>query len=525
MMHSNDAAFFREYKKALKELGSQRAVCAHYGIARSTLQARISRITGLQKTSRPKVAIDVRKNVGIKRFIFSSAQDNTQIHSAFMDNLEAYAKCIGAEIHIAGFTYNKSLFTDHSKEGAEEIKYAPRVVPYLTQNRFELGPNLMFCGEMNTLPTAVSPLSGFETYTREKSGIFPHVKVQHVSVPVMKGQRPKHIMTTGAVTMPNYVQKRAGIKATFHHIIGAVIAEVDTATGEFFARHLIADDDGSFYDLDTHVKDKVITGNNRVLAINWGDLHHEKMDTVAAEAAFGKHGMLSDLKPAFQIFHDVLDFGPNSHHNINDPYQRWLGEMNHIDDISKTIMDLVKFLNNTLRKSCSSYIVESNHDQALTRWMMEANWKNMSLANARLFFELHSERLKHMDITGADSFSPMDYLLRKYKTPTMDGCTPPHFVREDEGLRLFDIEFGIHGHRGANGAKGTPRQFTKMGPKANTGHTHSPGITDGIYTAGTLSQLDMGYNKGLSSWSHTHIVTYQNGKRTLVTTSGKRFKA
>jgi len=27
----------------------------------------------------------------------------------------------------------------------------------------------------------------------------------------------------------------------------------------------------------------------------------------------------------------------------------------------------------------------------------------------------------------------------------------------------------------------------------------------------------MGYNKGLSAWSHSFIVTYQNGKRTIVT--------
>jgi hypothetical protein len=93
------------------------------------------------------------------------------------------------------------------------------------------------------------------------------------------------------------------------------------------------------------------------------------------------------------------------------------------------------------------------------------------------------------------------------------------FLREDESFRLFDIEFGIHGHLGANGARGSLNTFRKMGPKANVGHAHSAAILDGIYQAGVSGNLDMGYNRGLSSWSHSHIVTYANGKRAIITMS------
>jgi hypothetical protein len=27
----------------------------------------------------------------------------------------------------------------------------------------------------------------------------------------------------------------------------------------------------------------------------------------------------------------------------------------------------------------------------------------------------------------------------------------------------------------------------------------------------------MGYNKGPSSWSHSHVITYPNGKRSIIT--------
>jgi hypothetical protein len=83
----------------------------------------------------------------------------------------------------------------------------------------------------------------------------------------------------------------------------------------------------------------------------------------------------------------------------------------------------------------------------------------------------------------------------------------------------------MHGHTGVNGARGSPAGYRKMDTKANTGHTHSAGITDGVYTAGVSGKLDMGYNKGPSSWSHSHIITYPNGKRSIITTKAGKWHA
>ena len=121
---------------------------------------------------------------------------------------------------------------------------------------------------------------------------------------------------------------------------------------------------------------------------------------------------------------------------------------------------------------------------------------------------------------GWTDFSILEHIFRQY-----EALHNTLFLREDQSWKIHDIECGMHGHLGANGAKGHANQFAKMGPKANTGHTHSANIYDGIYTAGVTGSLDMGYNKGLSSWSHTHIITYKNGKRTLVTMNKGRFFA
>jgi hypothetical protein len=83
----------------------------------------------------------------------------------------------------------------------------------------------------------------------------------------------------------------------------------------------------------------------------------------------------------------------------------------------------------------------------------------------------------------------------------------------------------MHGHSGPNGSRGNPKVMARLGRKANLGHYHSAGINDGIYRAGTCSSLDPDWTTGPGSWSHTHIVTYKNGKRSLITMWNNKWHA
>jgi hypothetical protein len=102
------------------------------------------------------------------------------------------------------------------------------------------------------------------------------------------------------------------------------------------------------------------------------------------------------------------------------------------------------------------------------------------------------------------------------------------FLREDESFKICtdlkgnEIECGNHGHLGANGARGAISGFKKLGTRVNIGHSHSANIADGVYQAGVTGSLDMGYNVGASSWSSSHILTYSNGKRTIITTHNNK---
>ena len=522
----------RALRKAIDKHGSIREFSRQTGIPRSTVQDRLYRESAMEfQTAKLKKPVVVTKpRIGIvKRYIFSSAQNNTPVHHGFLDNLEAYASYLDAEIVIGTYTYNKTLFTGTN----EEMSYHRRIEKYISDERYEIGDKVVFCGEMNISPTAVNPLSGFETYTRSKWGIFPHPRVSLESVATMFSEPSKIIMTTGTVTKPNYIHQKAGIKAEFHHVIGAVLVEID-GDGDVFARHILAGPpDGSFQDLDHYVSDGYVSSGHPVEAITWGDVHLEQIDEDVARGSWGidgdldwcvgsEHSMLDKLRPKYQFFHDSLDFQARNHHNRNDPYHKFEMYWRGRDSVSDAVRRVAKFLEVTQRDHCESIVVESNHDRMLLRWLAEGDYKDDP--NNAIFF-LQSQLRRYLAIAeGVDDYNLLEDIIRSDTDFTLDFVT---FLQETSSFPICNgIECALHGHKGSGGARPSMKTFARMGPKANIAHTHAAGILEGIYRAGTASKLDMGYNKGgLSNWNHSHIVTYRNGKRAIVTMQGSKWRA
>lgn len=514
------ALSYEDMLELYAEQGGERAAARFLGVARTTLQAHFYKLKAARFVTQksPPPIEHHPSQLGVRTFILSSAQDATAIHKPFLVNLEAYAAKLGSMLMISGFTYNKTLFESHDKHHSW---YPHEIAPYLTQKRVNLGPGLTFCGEMNTLPTAVVPLSGFETYTRDRWGIFPHPKIHLTSIPTAKGDPAKIIMTTGTVSLPNYVQKKAGIKAEFNHEIGAVIVEL-MPDGTFFCRHLLAEEDGSFNDLNTRVtKGQVLGKGDQIEAVTWGDVHFEKIDRGIAGAIWGDTNvskapgfipMIDFLQPNYQFIHDVIDFKPRNHHNIKDPHFRYQMHVKGTDSVEQSLTEAANFLSHTQRFGTTTIIVESNHDLALLKWLKTADYREDPV-NA-LFFLTLQKRIYEAITDGDDHFQVLPWAMGELNNRLLD-CL---FLSEDDSFTVAGgIECGMHGHNGANGTPGNSRQFAKMGKRSNTGHTHSATIFDGSYIAGVSGSLDMGYNKGLSSWTHSHIVTYSNGKRTIIT--------
>lgn len=465
----------------------------------------------------------------IERWLITSAQDETAVHDPFWGNLLAYGDAIGAAVLVGGFTYNKSLFEDHASRTAV---FAAAVQPYLRHENEMLGP-LMFAAKMNTLPTAVRPLSGLEGYSRGAWAVFPHAKIQLVSVPSMPGTHPAMLMTSGACTVPNYIEKKAGLKAEFHHQIGATIVELDER-GRLFCRQIAAAGDGSFQDLGTLVRDGQVSHGHRVEQITWGDVHIPKLDPaiaaicwgydVAARAVTSSDSIAHALRPRHQAFHDLHDHAARNHHRRGDPQFAVAVASAGRDRVEAEITEVAAFLRATAFEWCTSVVVASNHHDALNRWLREADPRTDPV-NARYWCELNAEWFRRIEQNERD-FDIFAWAVQQQDEHRLSDVV---FVPRNGSYTVCQqhggIETALHGDEGPNGARGSPLNMGRMAMRLNRGHDHSASILDGVYTSGLCGLMDQGYNSGPGSWSHTQIVTYPNAKRTLVTILDGKWRA
>ena len=457
-----------------------------------------------------------------RRFVLTCAQNNTYVHPGFMDALARFCGHTGAELLISRFGYNTKGWRQPEKDGGEDLWYDPRIEPFVCDEPVRLARDLIFCGELNISPTAVDPMSGLDTYTKSASAVIPHVKVAMRSLATMKSQPARLIYTTGTVTQRNYIERKAGQKASFHHVFGALYVEVDDQ-GDWFARQLVASDDGTFQDLETvYSPDGVYRGH--VECVTWGDFHEEKADPEIHAACFGPGGILETLRPRQQHVHDLLDQRARNHHNVKDPY--FLAEMRAAgtESVEADIATCARKLEAIERPWCQTVVVESNHDQAFRRWLCEADG-HRDAPNAA-FWHYWNFRI----FEGIAAFRKIHVFEEAVRANATSPLTTTTFLKEDDSWIICPdqgggIECGLHGHRGPNGSRASPKGFKALGTRCNTAHTHSPGVIEGVWTAGVSGSLNMGYNVGPSSWCQAHIVTYPSGKRAIIVQRGRKWRA
>lgn len=455
----------------------------------------------------------LRKIPKAEVYVFTSAQSSTLVWKEFLAALHVYCKVHGAQLCVIPIRYRNPTSTAESANTDEWWDESTK--PYLTDLRANIGGSLMLLADIKTQPTAEDPLSGFEGLSGDRSCIVGHPKVAFKTIAAPSRSRPKILVTTGSITLPNYSDTKAGKKGEFHHCHSAVVVEVKGKT--FHLRHLHAAKDGSFIDLDTEYTP---TGHRKAPpaeALVMGDTHAMFVDKGAlAAATIGKRSMVHRLTPKAIVWHDLLDFYSANHHHRNKPFlavAKYRGGANLVGDEIKESFGLVKDVANRFPKVVHIF-PESNHNEALSRWLSEADWRE-DPANAQTYLELALLMVKSakMGTNGSEYANPFVHCGK-----AILGVSPRFkFLTSRTSCIIKGIDVGQHGHLGANGARGSIKGFAKLGVKTITGHGHTPGIEGGAYRVGTNSKLQMEYTHGPSSWLHTNAVIYGNGKRVLVT--------
>ncbi len=475
------------------------------------------------------------KSGHVARYILSSIQNNTHLHPGFnnlmalndwLDNLEN-----GTSQLIVG-TYSYQLATYGPKAvkrgkhlGAKvhaKLWYAGEAEQYILDENVALAPGLVWCGDQNILPTTKHPLTDFEEYNGRKSNIVPHAKIAMESVASMADQPTKFNYSTGTVTQRNYIQKRAGILAEQKHTYGALLAEVDS-DGNWWVRQLHIDEDDAIMDVGPDGYEGIYVQGGQVRAehvtegLYWGDAHPPEMEAWARKLGWGEGGMLDTLRPPHQFMGDIFSMSYRSPHEAKN-YKR-LYEL-HVEGeecVEDEIQLTADFLVEASRPWCETKVVAANHDRHLDRWLNEADFRKDPI-NGKIFVELWWQIMDAID-RGDKDFNILEWAL---KSRGADKAI--RFLSVDENFRVAGIENALHGDIGINGGPGSTQGLTKLGIPVNKAHDHKAAIRGLVYSAAACA-MNFQYTKGPNSRSISHIATYKNGKRAILTMWMNKWRA
>lgn len=449
------------------------------------------------------------------RYIVTAAQNNTTPH-ATLKTLENIANVLDAELLIMPIKYTTTL------QGLERKKpsYHADVKKHLIdEGDVWLGGegDVLLATTCQILPTAKQPINSAEqANTGESMTVVASPKRQSKTLARQANGAHRWAYTTSVCTNIHYTDSRAGRDAISEHCYGGLFIEVKD--GYITHRRLVADESGTIIDnnlvyspdgqFDTY--SNVFPLDNERPVIVLGDLHCEKMCDDSFNRAVN---FASNRQPKLIVLHDALDFMSRNHHNRDDwTFLYQMQDRQVLDDLR----DVINYINK-LAAIAPVYIVESNHDLALDRWLRDTRYDvRKDPKNARTFHALCLAYLESLDNGTFEDLAKLDLALLALSDQLPELSPNVEFGQVDKEKFIYGYEFSMHGDKGTGGARGSKNAFKKMRIKSVTGHTHSPLEDCDTVVVGVTGSLYMGYNKGGTSWDRANAIVYPNSTHQLI---------
>jgi hypothetical protein len=449
---------------------------------------------------------------GKQTFLITAAQNATPVHPGAWASLMRAKKFYDAELLIQPLSYNNPTST-WSKNASESQWWADETAKYLCNVRRLLNKNLEFLCDIPILPTATEPLTGLEGFGA-RSKIVGHTKLQFKTVATPSHKMAAALTTTGAITKPNYTDSRAGKMGEFHHSLGAVIVEIEG--GYFWLRHLNMNSRGEFIDLGIRfTPDMPVTRHvMRASALILGDTHARTADPVVDAATFGPKGIVESYRPRKIVWHDLNDGQSHNPHEDADPFVEQALASGDMDDVEAEVNYSIRYAATRTPEWAQSFVVASNHDDFLRRWIVKQDWKKLATKNRAFYLKCAKFMVDGSKLVDGMAHypSPFPYLVNSH------GQANIRALSLGEPLTIEGIQCGYHGHKGPGGAPGSIRNMRRIGEKTVIAHGHGPGINEGAYQVGHNAKEGQPYAKGSpSAWMHTDCLIYPGGKRQLIT--------
>ena len=438
----------------------------------------------------PFIQTEESKNKN-KRYFISSIIAGADVNAKFMESVVTYCKDNGAEfllIPMRGVRkadeFSEEVLNKYSNSFVHDIKFNDNLRA------------MDFC----LSPEQVLPLTGLSRFGRKEfSIILASPKQMLLSVPRKKESLPHIILSTGTICEPDYNKSKMGKMATQDNVLGGLVVEIRNKD-IFHIRHIQADKEGGFQDLDSYYDGKVITIiPAEAISI---EPHYGIEDEVALDSI---KEIITQTQCKRVLFHDVMDC-----RSVNPHEQKITSMKYYRPEVQKVLENELHHLANKLVEWNEEFpklelrVVAANHELFIKRYLDSGDFVN-DTHNVYLGCELFQSVLRKEN--------PIEYFLNsRYAINNLK------FLKEDESFSLNGVELNSHGHIGGNGSRGNPASIENINGKSTLGHSHSPQIFRDVFVTGCACKLQQDYNfaNAGTSWLHGAVLQYKNGKRQLI---------
>ena len=204
------------------------------------------------------------------------------------------------------------------------------------------------------------------------------------------------------------------------------------------------------------------------------------------------------------ILHDVFHGSSVSHHDAGKGVTTAIKEAEGRLGLKRECEAVKNYLSAITNQGFKVTIVKSNHDNHLLRFLEEGRYVTDPI-NYKFSLKLA--------LAATEGKDPLQFAIENELNYKNDNIK---WLEEDLSYKVYGVEVSMHGSVGANGCRGSLNTFEKGLGNCVTAHTHSAAIVRNAYCVGTVGKMDMGYNKGLSSWTRTCCLIYSNGTKQLI---------
>lgn len=494
---------------------SQSAIRHHFGnITNLTKHVRenhdLKSLVGLQEDLFRKVdEIETAIN-GRKTFFITTAVADSPAHDGFLKSIDTFSRAHGAAICIMPCESVTNSFENQSGVFSHVFNDTDKYI--MISDNVNLNDNL-YLASIQVSAKQIKPITGLARVgSRDGSYIVASPKqfLEYVSSGHVEG-KTHAVMTTGACTEPRYysdvfVSKRLSYIADHDHVIGGIIVDVINDR-EFHFRHVEADNSGAFVDLGKRYTPNGIEEYKEVSATL--EIHTGQTDLVLLDRFISNMGNLN-VKNVY--LHDVFDAFSINHHIENSTFAKAKRSEDDVDSLKDELIKCGKMIEKIAHSTPGTvYIVKSNHDEFLDRYMESGRYA-YDPVNLKTVFEIGSGMFEGGDF--------LEYAISKYMT-IPDNVV---FLSRKDSMKVGNREMAAHGDLGQNGGPAGLNGIEKVYGECLIGHAHSPAIQRGVFRMGTMTKLDMGYNRGPSTWVNGFGLAYENGKAQLVNFINGEFK-